>query len=121
MSTEHAITQHTPGPWMVSEIISNRAIFKEDSTGNLRMVKEELDLCIEGDGLILLTIDSRPPEAQANARLIAAAPDLLAALESVCTIASCAPHDDADRAEDALNKIFHKARAALAKAQGGAA
>jgi hypothetical protein len=92
--------QHTPGPW-----------FYEGQ--NIR----------NGDGLDVATVDSersterctsdRIPlkEWTANTHLIAAAPDLLAALEAV---------DGYWAGGDAPEELAAQIRAAIAKAEGGA-
>ena len=87
-------TQHTPGPWYIdcqneSAAIGYRAI-------------------VDGDGY---TVCSPSPMGQANARLIAAAPDLLAALR-LCERAL--EERDAEAEEHAAKA----ARAAIAKATG---
>jgi hypothetical protein len=89
-------TQHTPGPWYIdcqneSAAIGYRAI-------------------IDGDGY---TVCSPSPMGQANARLIAAAPDLLAALEVV--------REYMDHAADQFSyEDIVQIRAAIAKATGAA-
>jgi hypothetical protein len=66
--------KHTPGPWTLTELpLSN--------DGDL-----EPSFRIEGETTLFLTVSPcsdgyRPGENEANARLIAAAPDLLAVLE----------------------------------------
>ena len=94
-------TQHTPGPWEAVEGNAHHGPFVTDI----------------GDRTIcdLYTLDGadrpavfRPEEAEANARLIAAAPDLLAALEELCL----APNKH--RPEE----YWEDARAAIAKAKG---
>lgn len=50
----------------------------------------------------------------------ACADELLEALESIHTLASCAPHDDEERANKEFTRIMLTARAAIAKAKGGA-
>lgn len=57
--------------------------------------------------------------AVANARLIAAAPELYEALDRIATRASYAPHDDPEKASAEFSKIMNLAHAALAKARGG--
>lgn len=82
--------QHTPGPWTVD----NQYIHGPDG---IRF------LAVAGDGA-----------GQANARLIASAPDLLAALYSIAT-------DPSAIYSGANAHIGDIARAAIAKAKGGAA
>lgn len=53
-------------------------------------------------------------------QIFAAAPELLEALESIHTLASCAPHDDEERANKEFTRIMLTARAAIAKAKGQA-
>lgn len=65
----------------------------------------------------IITIDQR----QANARLIAAAPDLLEALEK-CLYIIGHPKDEPEtlwRTDDEINDAYMQARAAIAKAKGG--
>ena len=87
--------QHTPGPWAILE----RA---EDSRTH-----------ISNGAHIVCTLGTTrtdgSPNHSANARLIAAAPEMLDALQAVC---------DACGASDTL--LMAQVRAALAKAKGGA-
>ena len=81
--------QHTPGPWM-ADLVCNK----------VRANDGEIDICrTYGDVSIA--------EENANARLIASAPDLLLALEYMLDRSEC----ESDR------KV---ARAAISKAQGEA-
>lgn len=89
---------HTPGPWRISDSswVTNHRDIDAPTHGALAVVVWRMEE------------DERSPECEANAALIAAAPDLLAALEV---------------AADALEmaEFFEKAaqaRAALAKARG---
>ena len=105
------MSAHTPGPWGLD--------------GNL----------IEGpDGERVACITAysrRTPKQKANARLIAAAPDLLEALRMVMACAgdiSAAPDgllemalDDGDEETRRQANAFLVARAAIAKATGGTA
>jgi hypothetical protein len=83
--------QHTPGPWQVSPH-SN----------------------ITSKSLVVAKVEQMPgnyeSEKQANARLIASAPDMFDALQAVC---------DAYGDRDTL--LMAQVKAALAKAKGGAA
>ncbi|MBS7790293.1 hypothetical protein KTR66_09815 [Roseococcus sp. SDR] len=90
----NANTKHTPGPWAVSDGGVFPAIW-------------------DADGRHLATMSDCGDEMEANAQMMAAAPDLLAALRVAldhmqASIETCrrAPHDIA------------AARAAIAKAEG---
>ena len=101
-------TQHTPGPWT----IITGSVYKERSSGGGDIPIAHMDREI-GNGTV-------PVERDANARLIAAAPDLLTALEMTVPLLwkghpvhygdeQC-DHCDADEA----------AKTAIAKAEEGA-
>ena len=60
------MSAHTPGPW-------------ETSVND----EGQWDVCAEGGGDMVADLADCPESAEANARLIAAAPDLLAALKAV--------------------------------------
>ena len=83
--------KHTPGPWKATA----RRVTAPETEGRLA-----LDVQING---------GNREDNKANARLIAAAPDLLVALQGVVRVA--------DRKTDE----FDAARAAIAKATGSAA
>ena len=85
-------THHTPGPWAVAETFSPCVLI--------------------GDGYVQLPVND---EAQANARLIAAAPELLEALQRLS--AQCTRLRLPGQAETDAEKT---ARAVIAKATGGA-
>ena len=93
-------SKHTPGPW---EIRKSGFIMAPDGAG-------------QGDDVYIAEILIGPDspevdEAKANARLIAAAPELLAAL--------CEIMDDVDLGIQTVGNINGKnARAAIAKAKG---
>lgn len=93
-------TKHTSGPWVVPSSVS------------ARVVNTELDVCVavcERDAF-------SPPgwdECAANARLIAAAPELLAACEAA------KKHLEPDLVEPGRT-VFWKLVDAIAKAKGGA-
>ena len=94
-------TKHTPGPWVIDPDYRNDpgAINGGD---NLRRV-------VKWDGFAR----RHTPEAVANARLIAAAPDLLASLRALLDIV----HDDLthERQED-HREALNAAKNAIAKA-----
>lgn len=86
-------TKHTPGPWHIGDTNTNFSpkVYGADGymTADCSRIQKRTDA-----------------EEQANARLIAAAPDLLAALKSVVAIA------------DRKTVEFDNARAAIAAAEG---
>ncbi len=87
--------KHTPGPWQWTQHF--------DPT---------ISIYRDGFGQIARLYDSSAGTGKANARLIAAAPDLLAALIEIVS---------ADDAHELTQKHIESARAAIAKATGGAA
>lgn len=101
-------TKHTPGPWRWRTTAEGKRFLRGSS---------EVPIAV------LITRDSRPKEA--NARLIAAAPDMLAALKTIASPASIVDADDDDIAcGDTTVSIvltieeFNAIRAAIAKAEG---
>jgi hypothetical protein len=101
--TKDMQAKHTEGPWTTDLVISSQA-------GRV---------AIEPDIAIVYVQPSRYDGSEskrrlANARLIAAAPDLLAALENIIGLV-----DKMDAWNDTRDEIQHAARAAIAKARGG--
>ena len=88
-----ANAQYTPGPWDVS--------FGKN------------DAAIHAGGTIAM-IDDVMTGWRANAALIAAAPDLLAALEALARWETC--DLDAEQAAALMDEVCDMARAAIAKA-----
>lgn len=84
-------TKHTPGPWFTAAT---------SRIGHAYIV--------DADGF---TIAEPSPMGEANARLIAAAPELLAALQAIM--------DDPDAVDHILHLDAVAADAAIAKATGG--
>ena len=94
-----ANVQHTPGPWTAYLYDSEPAsIEAADGDGPIALVGTDLYDMEERD---------------ANARLMAAAPDLLAACEGLLAIARISAADGAD-----LNINIRRAEAAIAEATG---
>jgi hypothetical protein len=96
-------TQHTPGPWSIDGSVN---------AGNLDV--------INGEGRIAMIDDSRStgwnvPTINANARLIAAAPDMLAMLHEVIALLN---NPDADGTD--ANRVEREILAVIAKATGDA-
>lgn len=92
--------QHTSGPWAVAEGDGCFVVETDDST--VRFVVMGLNM--EGD--------------RSNAQLIAAAPELLAALNEINMAACYASEEATETREAVLLQIGELARAAIAKATG---
>jgi hypothetical protein len=82
-----------------------------------------IDLEDLGISIAFVTTDSpeRKAVAKANAKLIYAAPDLLAACQSIVEYARLIESDKTEGLVDAYAKAFEDAVAAVAKATGGEA
>ena len=125
-------TKHTPGPWLLRTAPTSAGLCHIVSAADWR------GAFIYGDGL-RKGVDDALPKAQelaANARLIAAAPSLLEALQAImpftatmaigchgekCREPWCHSCNGEDEAEEAAQKgcdAFAKARAAIARATG---
>lgn len=112
-------TQHTPGPWRYdrekSRIVSESAF--EDWS---------LDKDVSDEPVPISVVDLMGAmggaDTQADARLIAAAPDLLAALEEAGSIIDALWSNSAARSEYGWDKSdgasFEKIRAAICRATG---
>ena len=114
-------TAHTPGPWFTGEPHFGRyGIYSEHTVGGGRCKQGRQSICIahyEGKGGAKAYHDM----FKANARLIAAAPELLEALQEMVA-------GDAEAIEEAqalgvpfpeeMLSTFKKARAAIARATG---
>lgn len=97
--------QHTPGPWLFEDISSAT---ENDGMGYIYGLRSTSDpIAHTGDAVFT------PKENRANAHLIAAAPDLLEALQSMMGF-----YGMDERRGEVSGVIFDEARAALAKAKG---
>lgn len=100
--------KHTPGSWTATRIISTTCGFiVSDSRGSV--VARVQKIGVPKDGNFELPCEE-------NANLIAAAPDLLAALKSIAIAM-----DDEVLVHDDQREAMRAATAAIAKATGGAA
>jgi len=97
---------HTPGPWKVDKELNS---FR----GQWLIA---IDVGDRGRGMAVAETIGGTGDERANARLIAAAPDLLNALQAI--VKSLADQDDEGMIEHAQQMI--DARAAIAKAEGQA-
>ena len=97
--------KHTPGPWLIET-------FTRPNRGEVTQVS-----AFSEDGNRILCCDVQSFKKIEDSRLIAAAPELLEALHLAVKMAETGmcdfnPHDE---------YVMNKARAAIAKAAGGAA
>jgi len=103
------VNTHTPGPWIVRDHPTQDIYIGPTNDGGAPSV-----------AIVPRRISRTPGEHNANARLIAAAPELLEALTRLLPYAnfmlSCTVDDD-----DAAYAAVDRARAAVAKATGSAA
>ena len=98
--------KHTPGPWITDD---------KQSGDVFRYVMPE-----NGSVLPICRLDVDRFEAEANARLIAAAPELLEALEAMLSHTADLDPMQGFRPEEDFSAV-KQARAAIAKATGVAA
>jgi len=103
--------KHTPGPWKIGRAKGKgtaRSIWRNDAGFD--------ESCDGNKGYALIC---RHVHNEANARLIAAGPDMLAALAHIADrAADPSSTENQDSIECALNFICETARAAIAKAKG---
>ena len=92
--------KHTPGPWQACDVGDY-----SDYDGRCRVIL--------GNDLRIAVVLGDHDESAANARLIAAAPDLLEELEDMVSLVEYLMNDSYD------NKETAEARAAIARAKGG--
>ena len=88
-------TQHTPGPWSVKPLENDPLDLLNPSKNGSWIISETNDI-ISHVGF--------PANEQANARLIAAAPELLAALEKISANAAESPEWIRRVAQEAISK-----------------
>ena len=102
-----ARAKHTPGPWTAEERDERILIWSDGSHDYLAA------LSLDADGADEEVADAYADERQANARLIAAAPDLLAACEAALRVCNLSGTGERDR-----RAAIAKLEAAVAKARG---
>jgi hypothetical protein len=95
--------EHTPGPWSYGQVGDDCFTLFFDDSG---------DGC--GDGEVYIS-DAADDNSEANARLIAAAPDMLEALEGLL---KNAPRPKSIRKDFSYTLYLEAAKTAIAKARG---
>ena len=106
------MTEHTPGPWTVG-----RFRFRKRGRDCSRVAVQGPDSHYIVDG-VYQTSQSHNDEAEDNARLIAAAPDLLAALKAFVNRADFGLGSLSGASQSFLPQLAH-ARTAIAKVTEG--
>lgn len=101
--------KHTPGPWITQHTPTYQAIKAPGVIGP------------RGGPKTIASVYNYGPSPEADARLIASAPQLLVSLTLIEQLACYATEVDTETRLDALLEIGNAARAAIAKATGGAA
>lgn len=97
------MSKHTPGPWQFYRLRG------DDGIGYIRPDPEDgIEIAHHGD------MDRSPEENDANAKLIAAAPDLLSIVQRFVALPGGAWHPERHAADEA--ELMEKARATIAKA-----
>lgn len=111
--------KHTSGPWTVTKT-GDVTDMGGTGIGRVRLFNRDNPLFLT-DGT-QAPVDEIRSESRANARLIASAPDLLAALEPLAAWAENERRAHRDRNEENeaeyMGKLADDARAAIAKAKG---
>lgn len=79
-TTNETTVQHTPGPWIIETDESGLATVTDSATEGIEIAKIRTHSIRIG-----IKVPDLREEKTANARLIAAAPELLAALEAIRT------------------------------------
>jgi hypothetical protein len=101
---------HTPGPWRIT-LKTDTTHYIESEHFKIGQAYNKVENGIAAEYVLA-------KEAEANARLIAAAPEMLEALEGILGNAQL-DIDDGALALSALAGIRYAARAAIQKARGG--
>lgn len=95
------MSKHTPGPWYTAVTVGNDIAILGQTAGNVCVIR-------------IIYPHRSEQEQIANARLIAAAPDLLAVLQLALK-----EHDEYEAGQRIYDAWVEPARAAIAKAMGG--
>jgi hypothetical protein len=102
------MSAHTPGPWHVERDGDETMVWSGRTEQQAQWAIA--DVCGTASGIVGLRLG----EGIANARLIAAAPDLLAALKAIAAI----QYNRLDAEQGELSQHVEIAKAAIAKAEG---
>lgn len=114
-------TRHTPGPWRWGRTTRNTGTGAME--GDLQLVTDHRPIPLNDPVVFTVREDwtrhlLRHPEGQANARLIAKAPELLAIVRAVVEVLDADGIQYGDSDVEALDAL-REARALLAEIDGG--
>lgn len=76
------MSKYTPGPWTTRKQFANRWLIEKDQGSN-EAGEKLVPLCLAAVHTTILEVGCSDRDTEANARLIAAAPDLLQALKAL--------------------------------------
>ena len=106
--------QHTPAPWGLN-------IHKDGGNWTYKIVQKEPELPGAPHGHQIAELNKHLRQVEENANLIAAAPELLAALEDTLDMAEryyASLEDDSPEQDAYMTQVIEPARAAINKAKG---
>jgi hypothetical protein len=119
-------SQHTPGPWTlghkiegIADLYNTNGVYAEsDPSKPICQISGLFMACTLKDQERLAAKSPQAAQGMANARLIAASEDLLAACEEML-VAYTRWNNRVDEGENDLHAAAREMRAAIAKAGGG--
>lgn len=115
METKNVKGRHTPGPWILGKIFTKQVRAMIDPTGQTSFINIDPQHGGNGVSAICQVIG---PDREANARLIAAAPELLEVVKTLR--AEIVTHNQKQKsAIDFVDASIHRADEAIARAEGG--
>ena len=106
------MSKHTPGPWRVVPRKCNRG----NTVGHEVRAKNPNAKSDRGENILFVSPDSSVPSAEANARLIAAAPELLKACKAALTLPLNRYDEDGFDHLEKIERIATQVGAAIKKA-----
>jgi hypothetical protein len=113
------MSKHTPGPWIADSVNTQddavTAVWQDDGRSDYYLRTSQVCECFWDSGEDLELGENRPvnlAEAEANAKLIAAAPDLLEALQDLKALV----RDGYQHNDIAMTRSLSSAQAAIDKA-----
>jgi hypothetical protein len=106
------MAEHTPGPWVIDHTLCGEKV-----PIRARWNGGQITVAYAGNGYRML-LPKRKREVEANARLIAAAPDLLAAAEMFVAWDTDEGRRTPAEMRDLLQRAAYRLRYAVAKAKG---